>query len=168
MKIVRQDAIFSQDKKYRYLLIREFEKGSKKVCFIMLNPSIADEKQNDPTIRRIISFARRFDAKILWVVNLFGYISSDPDILKRVDDPIGRENDKFIKKYSDLADIVIIGWGSKGGFMRRDKEVLKIISKDKVFALKLLKHGEPAHPLYLRKDSPLIRYFNEKNNAEDS
>ena len=161
MQVIKKGAIFSSDRKYRYLLERELEKGNKNVCFIMLNPSIADENQDDPTIRRVISFAKKFDAKILWVVNLFGFITSNPDTLKTVANPIGKDNNRFIKKYTKLADMIILAWGSKGDLLKRDQDVLKMLYEfeDKVYALKLLKDKKPSHPLYLPKDIQLVKYF---------
>jgi len=162
MKIKKQ-AIFSKDKAYRYLLERELD-GKKHICFIMLNPSIANEKIDDPTIRRVIDFGIKFNAKKIWIVNLFAFVTSDPSYLLNTNDPIGKNNDKYIEKYSRLADIIILGWGNKGKFLGRDKEVLKKLKKfkHKVFALKILKNGSPSHPLYLKKTSELIKYFDER------
>ena len=53
-----QDAKISSDGKYRYSLVREWDKEKPKVLFIGLNPSTADEKTDDPTIRRCIGFAK--------------------------------------------------------------------------------------------------------------
>ena len=56
--------IFSQDRKYRYLLERIFEDRHYSeepheltVNFCMLNPSTADEIQNDPTVTRCINLS---------------------------------------------------------------------------------------------------------------
>jgi hypothetical protein len=43
---------------YRYLLGREWEPSKGRVVFVMLNPSIADEKQDDPTLRKCVEFAK--------------------------------------------------------------------------------------------------------------
>ena len=44
--------------KYRYSLVREWNKNKGKVLFIMLNPSTADDKEDDKTIIRCINFTK--------------------------------------------------------------------------------------------------------------
>ncbi len=51
-------AIFSECKKYRYLLWRIWDRSKPLVMFIGLNPSIADGETDDPTIRRCKAFVR--------------------------------------------------------------------------------------------------------------
>ena len=45
---MKRDAIISECGKYRYSLMREWNKNKGKVLFIMLNPSKADDKEDDP------------------------------------------------------------------------------------------------------------------------
>ena len=51
-----REAEFSIDKKERYSLKREWDNSKNKILYIMLNPSLADDKNDDPTIRRLINF----------------------------------------------------------------------------------------------------------------
>lgn len=53
-----RDAVISDDGRYRYLLWRCWDPNRATVTWIMLNPSTADALQDDPTIRRCISFSR--------------------------------------------------------------------------------------------------------------
>jgi hypothetical protein len=62
----------------------------------MLNPSTADGKEDDPTIRRCIGFAKSWGNGSLEVVNLFGFRATDPKELLEVKDPIGPENNIWI------------------------------------------------------------------------
>ena len=48
------DAHFSKNRIYRYALWRTWDESKPKVLFVGLNPSTADEIQDDPTIRRCI------------------------------------------------------------------------------------------------------------------
>lgn len=51
---------FSPCRRYRYTLWREWDMlNSTYLMVIGLNPSTADETQDDPTIRRCIDFAKR-------------------------------------------------------------------------------------------------------------
>ena len=51
-------AVLSEDRKYRYALWRIWEAEGPKVLFICLNPSKADEFNDDPTLIRCINFAK--------------------------------------------------------------------------------------------------------------
>ena len=55
-------ATFSPCRTWRYTLWRSWGIGNgKNAVFIGLNPSTADEVQDDPTIRRCINFAKACD-----------------------------------------------------------------------------------------------------------
>ena len=68
--------------------------------------------------------------------------------------------EKLIKgievKTSKKVDLAVAAWGNKGSHLNRDKEVKKIIPNLK--CLKINKSGQPAHPLYQKKDLKLIKY----------
>ena len=66
--------------------------------FIGLNPSTADEIQDDPTIRRCIRYAKDWNYGGYIMGNIFAYRSTDPKKLLHIDDPIGRKNDYWLKK----------------------------------------------------------------------
>jgi hypothetical protein len=51
-------AVISEDGVYRYVLYREWDVQLPTILFIMLNPSTADGDSDDPTIRRVINFAK--------------------------------------------------------------------------------------------------------------
>jgi len=156
-------AILSADQKYRYRLTRELGMvGGGACCFVMLNPSTADATQDDPTIRRCIGFARRFDCERLEVVNLFAYRSTDPDALYGMsrDHAVGPENNRHIAEACNASRIVVCAWGNHGALFGRAVEVLHVIRAQqgaKPQALKInAKSQQPAHPLYLKADAPLI------------
>ena len=161
---------------YRYWLTRDV-RGSgehvgagrsaikpKDLVFIGLNPSTADQYQDDPTIRRCINFARQFKRCRLIVLNLFAFRATNPGVMMRATDPIGPENDATIRRFctpnADRNLLIIVGWGSKGRHLNRDREVLDLIHRahGKVYCLRLNKDGAPAHPLYLPRDSKPIPY----------
>ena len=104
-------AVFSEDRRYRYLLSRRVGESSRRVLFLMLNPSKADEERNDATIRRCVGFARDWGYGILDVVNLFALMSTDPKALLKADDPVGPDNDVAIRAALEIADTVVPAWG---------------------------------------------------------
>ena len=125
----------------------------------MLNPSTADEQRNDPTIRRCIEFARVWEFGSVEVVNLFAYKATDMKELLKVDDPIGDENDFFIEKAIERCSTVVVGWGTKGTLLGRDRQVLQLlVRRQDVYCLGVTKDGHPRHPLYVRGDTRLARF----------
>ena len=57
-KDLARDATLSEDRVYRYQLVRSTGYPSQAVVnFVGLNPSTADESSDDPTVRRLIGFA---------------------------------------------------------------------------------------------------------------
>ena len=47
----------------------------------MLNPSMADEKIDDPTIKKCVAYSKKFNHDELYVVNLFPQIQKKPNFL---------------------------------------------------------------------------------------
>jgi hypothetical protein len=143
-------AYFSPCRTWRYSLTRALapHTGEGTVAFIGLNPSTADEKRDDPTIRRCIGFALRdWGFARLEVLNLFAFRATKPTALLAADDPVGPENDSTIAEVLDAADLVVCVWGAfpNGG---RSAGVLELV--DAPHCLGVTKNGSPRHPLYVR------------------
>lgn len=157
---MRKAAVLSEDRLYRYSLLRQWDDSKGIVLFIGLNPSTADENIDDPTIRRCIQSAVNWGYGGMRMINLFGYRSTDPKNLLSVEDPIGWENDDWIRRGILKSDRIIAAWGTKGGMKDRDKTVMDvIISLSLIECLGVTKAGFPRHPLYLSYDVNPIRYF---------
>lgn len=141
----------SGDRAYRYRLDRRVGPGAGVVAFIMLNPSTADERTDDPTIRRAIGFARTWGFGRLVVGNLFAYRCTDPRGLRRVADPVGRRNDRSLRALATRADLVVCAWGVHGRLHDRAAAVRDLLAGAGVrpHVLRLTRDGAPAHPLYL-------------------
>jgi hypothetical protein len=66
------------DKRYRYQLIRTWDKTKPRAMFIMMNPSMADEKSNDPSVAKCQRFARTWGGYGgIYVGNTFAYCATD-------------------------------------------------------------------------------------------
>ena len=156
MKIIETGAEFSTDRLYRYSLWRFWEKHNRYVAFVCLNPSTADEKADDPTVRRCINYAKFWGFGGIIMLNLFAYRTNNPKVLYNVKDPIGLDNDFHLRSASNKAGITIAAWGTRGNYLNRDKFVLNILKNPK--CLKLTKDGHPGHPLYLKKNLNPIQY----------
>ena len=155
--LVNKNATLSDCRKYRYVLSRTWDSKKKTILFIGLNPSTADEQIDDPTIRRCINYAQNWGYGSLLMVNLFAYRATMPTELKKVKNPIGNDNDLHIKELIKKVDLAVAAWGNEGSLLNRDKEIKKIIPN--LMCLKINKSGQPAHPLYQKKDLQLINYI---------
>jgi len=154
--MINSNAIFSEDKMHRYALIREWDLDKPSLMIISLNPSTADEKTNDPTIRRCIGFAKKWGFGKLFVTNLFAFRATFPKDLFESRNPIGNKNDYWLKKLSKEVDTVLLAYGNHGKFKDRHNEILKLIKNP--FCIKISKTGMPMHPLYLKYTEKPISY----------
>lgn len=153
---MEKSAILSADRKYRYVLTRIWDETKPTVVFIGLNPSTADEETDDQTIRKCIAYAKRWGYGKLIMVNLFAFRSTDPSLLKKVEDPVGPDNDSYIQKYVSESDLVIACWGNQINLLNRDKNLMDMVPN--LFCLQRNKNGTPHHPLYLSKDITPVPY----------
>lgn len=146
-------AEFSACRQYRYELRRTWQAARPAVMFVGLNPSTADELRDDPTVRRCIGFARSWGFGSIVLVNLFAYRSTDPVQLAQVTDPIGPDNDNWIKCACEYVELIVAAWGVHGSLNSRDEAVLSWLPP--AHCLGTTKAGAPRHPLYLAADTPL-------------
>ena len=159
---MKRSATFSHpiSRLYRYSLMREWSE-LRRVVFVMLNPSTADEATDDPTIRRCISFAKKWNYGGIEVVNLFAYCASDPKLLAGIVDPIGRDNNEYIVQAINEAGLVVAAWGAHRSAVTRGAEVkaiLKLHAGEILRCLGKTKSGAPRHPLYVSSDKALERF----------
>jgi hypothetical protein len=149
----RRVARYSDCEKYRYTLKINWDDNKDKIVFLGLNPSTATEMKNDPTVTRMINFAKSWGYGSLSVCNIFAFRTTLPSKLKKSKDPVGEENDKWILYETRNAGKVVAAWGNHGNFISRSDKILKMIPNPYVFGK--TKVGEPKHVLYLRNDSKI-------------
>jgi hypothetical protein len=82
MEIIKKSAIFSACQTYRYSLTRIWNDKKKPIIFIGLNPSTADENNDDPTIRKCVHYSYQWGFGGLIMVNLFAFRATLPNDLK--------------------------------------------------------------------------------------
>jgi hypothetical protein len=161
---------FSPCRKYRYTLWREWHKDTLNlsaddeartihqfVQFIGLNPSTADEVQDDPTVRRCIQFAKDWGYGAMCMTNIFAFRATDPTNMKAEVSPVAEldlrhlqnENDTWLQRISRSAGLIICAWGRHGNHLKRHERVLDLLSDRKLHCLSVNADGTPAHPLYL-------------------
>ena len=150
------------DGRYRFLLTRRTGFGEKRVMFLMLNPSTADAVQNDPTIRRCMGFAARWECGWLYVVNLSPLRATAPaDLLRAGPEPeeIWLENLQTIRDTAAKSDLVVVAYGTHGGAEQRAERVLAALDGHaKLHCLGTTRDGHPRHPLYVPSATKLALF----------
>lgn len=141
-------AVFSPDKQYRYTLTMEFRNDllnnnrSETTTVILKNPSSADEKKSDATIRKVETFVfNRFPkTKYLNIYNIFAYRATDAIELHQLmreqsrTAGVGDENDDFLVQLLQSTQTLIAAWGGPSGidkkiYSARVGEVKQMIKK---------------------------------------
>ena len=159
---IARDATLSDDGLFRYTLTRVWDDRLPSAVFVMLNPSTADARIDDPTIRRCVGFARSWGLGGITVVNLFAWRATDPrDLAARRNaghDVVGPDNDQATTTAAVAAARagapLVAAWGAHAT-PARAAEVMRLPGMDRASCLGVTKFGAPRHPLYLRSDATL-------------
>ncbi len=170
--VMTKGAFLSPCRSYRYSLVRQWQSGEdvKKVMFVCVNPSKADENRDDPTTRRCINFARQWGFGGLIITNAYAHRATDPDELKVAVEPIGPLNDGELEYQATQASQIVVAWGNSCP-IDRERQVLRVLNSE-VFCLGWTESLRPKHPVRLHADterqlfwSPLTGYVKEHSDA---
>lgn len=150
---VSKGADLSIDREYRYSLWRVWDANKPFVLFIGLNPSTADENDDDPTIRRCINFSHRWGYGGLYMANLFALRATNPKNMKAHKKPVGQGNDDVLLELSKQAGLIVCAWGTHGAHLSRENHVYELLKTHNLMCLDITKNGHPKHPLYIKSDT---------------
>lgn len=158
---IESGAEFSEDRRYRYALWRVWDRSKPLVMFIGLNPSTANESENDPTIKRVIAIARSNGFGGVYMMNCFPLVSTDPRVLNEfydsdAHDTYDMENLRWLLDVRRKCESVVFAWGNFKVVSERARSVIGYFDDPK--ALHINKNGTPKHPLFCRADSKLIDF----------
>lgn len=149
-------AVFSDCQAFRYQLHRIWDESLPYVNVIGVNPSTADAYKDDPTIRKCIKYSKAWGYGGLYMTNLFAFRSTDPKGVRKVSEPVGEFNNKWLVKTAQSAGIVIAAWGNNGRYIDRDKRVIAMLPE--LHCMEISDDGNPKHPLYLKDSLTPIPY----------
>ena len=155
-------AVISDDEVYRYRLWRIWEPLRHPMVWLMLNPSTADAKADDPTIRRCMQFAKREGCGGIQVLNLYALRATHPENLLNHPDPEGPDNVKHWEQVIEHAGPsvrVIAGWGAGLDRVVRSRGLPAALGFFRFapwMCLGTTKDGHPRHPLYVKGDAPMV------------
>lgn len=154
-------AILSACGSYRFRLERSVQPFGKVAAGFMVNPSRADAKTDDHTIRKWFGFSRVLHFRRFIIGNKFAFRATDVNALKTAADPIGPGNDQHIEQIMRDADVHIVAWGPLAKLPKHlRKRWLDIVLTAELIGCPLYcfgtaQDGQPLHPLTLGYDSPL-------------
>jgi hypothetical protein len=165
---MQSGAVFSDDRKYRYMLWRTFEPSLPPVNLVGLNPSSAGEVKNDTTITKDIGFAGRWGCGQIIKTNLFALVSTDPAGLAQAveegRDPVGRAADLWLAAAADYTlkkgGKIVLCYGDGGEYMKRyarADELLHRITDHELYCLGTTQRGNPKHTSRLAYATELVR-----------
>lgn len=154
------DAVFSSCGQYRHWLSRRWDGGAY-ALWIGMNPSTATAHIDDPTIRREIEFTRRMGLGRYIKTNVMDYRATNPRDLIRIAEPCSKRNLEEILKLAEGAGRVILAYGSIDTRLKHYAHAVETMLGEihlELWCLDTNKDGSPKHPLYVRGDTPIVRY----------
>ena len=156
--MIRQ-AMFNEDRTKRFWLYRSWGCPNEPcITFIGLNPSTADEREDDPTIRRCIGFAKRHEYGHMYMINLFSTVRPKPT-------DIDNSNEAIVQNFVrwgvplKLSDAIVYAWGSFSAAKAIEKTVVPMFPE--ALCLGKNQDGSPKHPLYLPNKTRLVPFNRE-------
>lgn len=157
---LERDAVISDCGKYRYLLRRTWDHDRPRALFVMLNPSTADAKEDDATIRSCTRLCRAMGYGSFEVINLFSWRTTDPADLEASPAPIGPDQERISAGAIARCDLPICAWGAHPMARGKGRRIFEQITSQRpaAFCFGLTKAREPKHPLYIKTGTPLEVY----------
>lgn len=158
------DAVVSIDQRYRYTLTRsgwpaDTATGDIVLVWVMLNPSTADARVDDPTIRKVCAVSRVLGYRGIQVVNVCAWRDTSPaNLIKAAragHDIFGPGNEGYLRGAFAGNPVVMCAWGAHGAddriapHVHRVRELLREYGSTCMQLGAPTLAGQPRHPLYL-------------------
>jgi hypothetical protein len=162
-------ATFSECGTWRYRLDRIIDMfGGPVFGYFGVNGATATADKNDHTVTKWDGFTVRFGGSRLIVGNPYAFCATDVRELASAADPIGPENDRYLREIIAEADILVPCWGNRSKVPPRLRSRFDDLA-DMIFAagkpvkvFGFTKSGDPLHPLMLGYDTPLIDWVGRR------
>lgn len=148
---VKTTAVFSKNRKDRYLLKIEWDNNKKSLAIIMTFPSSADELTLDQTTMLVRNEAIKNDFGSVSIVNVFSSINNEAP-------KIDKTNTSIVMRECENADTIIVAYGRNTSHEEEKKNFLSALNehyKDKLYTIIDSKGLMFSHPL-----SPMAHRWN--------
>jgi len=156
---VKTEAVFSDDRRHRYLLRKEWDVKKPKATIVMTNPSTADMLTMDYTTLYIMNNIVKLDFGSIDIVNLTSKMTLKLDVANDLELKANDDNIDFIIKSAEKSDKVIIAWGKLGENNKKVRDAQEFLLerlkpfKDKLCVIASENGGSGFHPL-----APQVRF----------
>ncbi|WIY54367.1 DUF1643 domain-containing protein [Devosia sp. YIM 151766] len=162
---VHGDVVMSEDGRYRQVMRRWLGDAfpERYILFIGMNPSTADANVDDPTCAREWTFARREGFSGMVKCNVGDYRATMPKML--VQPGIVAVSPANIPAIRDAAagaaKVVLCHGRLNKALAPAGREIVNALRADghDLWCFGTNADGSPRHPLYLRADTPLVRFL---------
>ena len=111
---IKTEAIFSDDRKHRYLLRKEWDLKKSRATIIMTNPSTADILMMDYTTIYIMNNIVKLNFGSVDIVNLISKMTTKINVKNDIEIKIDARNADYIFSSAEKSEKVIIAWGKLG------------------------------------------------------
>lgn len=148
---VNTTAVFSRNRKDRYLLKIEWDKSKKSLAIIMTFPSSADELIFDQTTMLVRNEAVKNNFGSVAIVNLFSSINNESP-------KADKTNTSVVMKECDNAAVIIVAYGRSTSHTEEKEAFLNALNEhynEKLYTIVDSKGLPFSHPL-----SPLAHQWN--------
>lgn len=150
-------AEFSECRKYRYALWRIWDKTKPLVMFIGLNPSTANETDNDPTIKSVGRISKHNGFGGFYMMNCFAFVSTNPADLQLENN--NEVNDFWLNKIAAECKTIVFAWGNFDVVKTTGRYwEIKQMFGDEAMVLANNKNGSPKHPLYCKSSTEFVKW----------
>lgn len=155
----RAGAVFSQDRRHRYVLWRVWDAARPRAFVVGLNPSVADETRDDPTMRRLRGLLTENGYGGFTMANLYDRVTPYPREL--VDgDLFGPDRHRVLAAEMGKCQAAVAAWGAHPLAEKGALGMMVMLSAHQleVLCFGVTQSGMPRHPLYLPAGTKLERY----------
>lgn len=150
---MNRGAKFSKDLKHRLVLWRIWNRSKGIVLYVGVNPSTADAKVDDATIRRLNHFTRQEGYGGFYIINLYTRITPHYEQLKSFKKINSSVSNYYIEKYARKSNLVCLMYGRRGHDTARYEEVLALLdltcNSKPIMCFGYNANGTPVHPLMI-------------------
>ncbi|WEV59041.1 DUF1643 domain-containing protein [Bifidobacterium sp. ESL0728] len=152
--IITKSVVLQDD--YRYYLARKWNDSLPMMAFILLNPATRYGEQkldmDDSTIQLCYDLAEKWGKGGFVVLNLYAAVAGTIDQLKTISNPIGADNDDWIRKLGQMTevDLVVAAWGDEAS-ANRVNAVKKILQKELGIQLYCVRKNPSGNPMHLQR-----------------
>lgn len=165
MSILGNTAVLSPCETWRYRLDRWIGGKGPVAAILGVNPSTATAEIDDQTIRKDMGFGQRLGWSRIIKGNKFAFRAMDIRALRDAGDPIGPNNDEYLRQIMTEADLVVAAWGPLAKLPKhlrtRWRRVVTISQETgkPLWCWGTAQDGQPLHPLMLAYATELVPWI---------